>query len=181
VYSFTLTCKSSATPDVPAVSKNAYATTDYARPLAPKSITASLNSPNLTVNWSPPSISTAPISFYRIQINNVTVDNNISNDKTSFQVSGEYKYDTDYKIVVSACYKNNQHSSVCSLRNGNEISFRESKPSTTSTITTATASTTAAAPIPTTTATTAPPPKSTGVHSYSISISMIIFSLLFFI
>jgi len=180
VYSFTLTCKSSATPDVPAVSKNAYATTDYARPLAPKSITASLNSPNLTVNWLPPSTSTAPISFYRIQINNVTVDNNIPNDKTSFQVSGEYKYDTDYKIVVSACYKNNQHSSVCSLRNGNEISFRESKPSTTSTITTATASATAAAPTPIT-ATTAPPPKSTGVHSYSISISMIIFSLLFFI
>jgi hypothetical protein len=160
-------------------SKVAYATTDFARPLAPRNITASLNSPNLTVNWlPPPSTNTTSISYYRIQIDNKAFDNNTPNNGTSFEAVGEYKYDTDYKIIVSACYTNKQKNSVCSLRNGNEISFRESAPTTTSTTTTTTTSTITAAPE---TTTTAPPPKSTGVHSYSISISMIILSLFLFI
>ena len=165
-YTFTLSCKTDATPAA-TVNVAAKVTTDYARPSAPQNITASLDAKKLKVTWSPPSIVTAPVTHYRVTIDTVTKD--VLNE-TSYQVSEDYKYDIKHTIIVTACYVNKQKQAICSPRAESQTSFVELAPTTTITETTTT-----------TTTTTPVTPKSTGVHSYSISVSMIIFSLVLFI
>ncbi|CAF0869769.1 unnamed protein product [Adineta steineri] len=160
--------------------------TDYDRPLAPKIVKVSLALNKITINWQPGSTSGVTYDFYKIIVDNKMIEDNIDSHKTSFEMPDVYNYGVEHTIYVQACKKNNQKHATCSRLEGNGEKFKQAAP-TDAPATTTTATTTTAGPIPTevtssaTTASTPTSTKSIGVHSYTISIPIIIFSLFFFL
>jgi hypothetical protein len=157
-YSFILTCEGESV-----VNKTFDIKTDYGRPSAPQNITAALIAKRVQVTWLPPSIPEDSFSYYKIIIDenplslNVSKNENppslnVSKNETSYRMSKDYKDGMENTFIVSACYINNQKEIFCSDKNGANASFS----------------------IPVTIT-----PSSTGIHSYSISIFMIIFSYFF--
>ncbi|CAF0809181.1 unnamed protein product [Adineta steineri] len=185
-YTFTLTCSFSATETE---TKTETIITDYDRPLPPKNVAASLVFKKIIITWQHETTSSIPINFYKIIFDGKHTTN-LTNDRTSFEIPNDYEYNTKHTINVQACNINNQKHAVCSRLEGNEEKFQQTAP------TDAPTTTIAATAGPTPTEMTSPPAsatsaatttstptstKSIGVHSYTISIPIIIFSLFFFL
>ncbi|CAF0873835.1 unnamed protein product [Adineta steineri] len=188
-YLITLTCIFTVTePETKTETENRTTTiiTDYDRPLAPKIVKVSLALNKITINWQPGSTSGVTYDFFKIIVDNKMTADNIDSHKTSFEMPDVYNYGVEHTIYVQACKKNNQKHATCSRLEGNGEKFKQAAPTDAPTTTT-TATTTTAGPIPTemtsspTTASTPTSTKSIGVHSYTISIPIIIFSLFFFL
>ncbi|CAF3567904.1 unnamed protein product [Rotaria sordida] len=141
-------------------------TTDYGRPSAPQNVIPSLVSQRVKITWSPPAIHEASFTNYRIFIDNEPTPISINKTINSYEVDKDYDNGTTHISSIQACYLNNQLRLICSKPENITVKVIILT-STTSTTTTTT----------TTTTTPATTPKSTGVHSYSISVLMIIFSL----
>ncbi|CAF0865758.1 unnamed protein product [Rotaria sordida] len=167
-YTSILNCK----VDSDTANKTFIFTTDYGRPSAPQHVTASLVSYPVKITWSPPAIHEASFTNYRIFIDNEPTPIFINKAINSYEMGKDYENGTTHIISIQACYSNNQGRLICSKPEKITVNFFTST-STTSTTTTTTTTTVTT----TTTTTPATTPKSTGVHSYSISVLMIIFSL----
>jgi hypothetical protein len=152
-YSFILTCREGQS----FVNETLNIKTDYGRPSAPQNITAALIDKRVQVTWLPPSIPEDSFSYYKIITDENPLSITVSKNETSYRMSKDYKEGMEHTFIVAACYINNQKEIFCSDKNGANASF--SMPVT-------------RIPLPIT-------PSSTGIHSYSISIFMIIFSYFF--
>jgi hypothetical protein len=164
-YSFVLTCDQSQSSSV---SNTLKVTTDYGVPEAPKITGASVASGDVQITWSPPSIPEASFSYYQIYIDKEIAASNVLKNETSHKITKELK--TGNHIVnMATCYKTKQGRPICSEKSDAETSFLKEDPTTTTTT-----STTSTSAVTITTPTTA---KSSGVNSYSFSLSIILSSL----
>ncbi|CAF2397566.1 unnamed protein product [Rotaria sp. Silwood2] len=170
LYEFTLNCKT----NTDSATEKRNVTTDHGRPLAPQNVAAILVSKHIKISWSPPSMLES-FSYYKIIIDNNPISTNIWKNVTSYEMTDDYKYGIMHTISVITCYINIQQHPVCSKPADSTTKFFEPTAATATTTTT----TATATPIvtQTSTATIVSSTKSIGVHSYHISVCMIIFSL----
>ena len=108
VYSFELTCIGADKPATLVLK------TDFGRPSAPERISCDLDTKHVHLTGRRPSIPAGPIQNYRLTLNRTTITESIPGDATTYIVTNNYVWGTEYNLVLTACNTNRKNESICS-------------------------------------------------------------------